>query len=203
MLISVNASEPTGEIYAGCTWTVDLTRVEGNPRNIAPRRGEAAPPVVTTTPNPKGVEPPATGKFTKPAQSKTPTSYMKVVSSPGDFIGQGKTYDYRGDQLVIQKTVRGVRITVDGWTAYIGAPTGQSLTVGEYPNAKRFAFSGDSPGLDFYGQGRGSNKLSGEFVVWELEMKGDDIIHLAIDFTQRSNGKSPLHGKIRFHSAFE
>jgi S1-C subfamily serine protease len=203
MVISSDASDPTGEIHALCALAVDLTRVEGNPRKIELPKGRSTPPVVATTPNPKGVETTSTRLFTKPAQSKTPTSYMKVVSSPGDFIGQGKTYDYRGDQLVIKRTARGVRITVDGWMADIGAPRGQSLTVREYPDAKRFAFSDDSPGLDFRGKGRGSNKLNGEFVVWELETKGDEIVHLAIDFIQRSNGKAPLHGKIRFQSAFE
>jgi hypothetical protein len=85
----------------------------------------------------------------------------------------------------------------------IGAPNGQSLRVGEYPDAKRFAFSGDSPGLDFCGNGRGSNTISGAFVVWELETEGDRVVRLAIDFIQRGDGRPPLRGKIRINSAFE
>ena len=37
------------------------------------------------------------------------------------------------------------------------SPKNQFLIVGEFPNARRFAFSGDSPGLDFFGKGRGNN----------------------------------------------
>lgn len=151
----------------------------------------------------KSESPVASEEFVKPAESKTPSSYMKVVSSPGDYIGQGKTYDYTGDQLVIKKTARGVRITVDGWSVDIGSGKGEAFAVGEYQGAKRFAFSGESPGLDFSGNGRGSNMLTGAFAVWEYEVTGDKVVRLAIDFTQRSDGKPPLNGKIRFNSAFE
>jgi hypothetical protein len=63
-----------------------------------------------------------------------------------------------------------------------GAPAKQFLTVGEYPGAKRHAFSGDSPGLEFGGKGRGSNTLTGAFVVWELAVKDNKVVKLAIDF---------------------
>jgi len=144
------------------------------------------------------------GPFKKPALSQAPTSYLKVVSTPGDFIGQGKTYDYAGDKLKVNKTARGVRVTVDAWTLDIGAPKGQFFQVGEYLNAKRFVLSGDSPGLDFFGQGRGSNKVAGEFVVWELELDGEQITRLAIDFVQRSEEKGqPLTGKLRVNSTLQ
>ena len=125
-------------------------------------------------------------------------------SRPSDFIGQGKTYDYAGDKLKVIKTARGVRVTADAWTLEIGAPNGQMLQVGEYLNAKRFAFSGASPGLDFFGQGRGSGKIAGEFVVWELELDGEQITRLAVDFVQRAEEKGqPLHGKLRFNSMLQ
>src|SRR5262249_327739 len=128
-----------------------------------------------TDPKVEGKDP-KTALFTKPKKSATPTSYMKIVSSPGDYIGQGKNYDYRGDQLVVKAVPRGLNISVDGWILMIGAPKDKMLKVGEYRDAKRFAFSGESPGLDFFGKGRGSNMLTGEFAVWELEMKGDKIV---------------------------
>lgn len=78
------------------------------------------------------------------------------------------------------------------------------MKVGEYINATRYPFNGQSPGLSFFGKERGNNKLSGEFVVWELEMKGAEIVKLAIDSTQRGEEKGPpSKGKVRINSAFE
>lgn len=155
--------------------------------------------------NPKiGEIPLKGGSFIKPGKSANPTNYMKLVSSKGDFIGQGKTYDYRGDELMVKRTPRGVNVSVDGWTLDVGAPNGQFLQVREYQGAKRFAFSGDSPGLEFSGKGRGSNRLAGEFVVWELELDGDRVVRLAIDFIQRSEERGPpLHGRIRINSSLQ
>lgn len=148
---------------------------------------------------------PVVGKeLVKPAKSDEPTSYLKIVSPAGDFIGQGKTYEYKGSDLVVKKTARGVHVEVKGWGLDIGGPNGQFLAVGEHRDAKRFFVSGKSPGLDFSGNGRGSNTLSGEFAVWELEVAGGQFTRLAIDFVQRCEGKGPpLIGNLRINSTFE
>jgi hypothetical protein len=147
------------------------------------------------------------GLFTKPEASKEPVSYLKITGSPGDSITQGKNLEFRGDQLKITRTDRGVKVLVDGWMCEIGAPKDKLLKVGEYTDAQRYSFSGDSPGLEFSGKGRGVNKLTGEFAVWELEFKGDQVTKLAIDFVQRATvgkGKeASLTGKLRFNSSFE
>lgn len=52
--------------------------------------------------------------------------------------------------------------------------------------------------------GRGSNKLAGEFVVWELEVADGRIVRLAVDFVQRSEEVGPpLVGRLRVNSGFE
>jgi V8-like Glu-specific endopeptidase len=159
------------------------------------------PKVKPDDPKVKPVAPPAKAAFVKPAKSDKPMSYLKVVSSPGDYIGQGKTYEFTGDQLDIKKTPRGVKIKVDGWTLDVGAPVGQFLAVGEHQGAKRHISSKDAPGISFVGKGRVSTKITGAFVVWELEVEGDRIVRLAIDFVQYSDEKGvPLTGKIRVNS---
>ena len=46
--------------------------------------------------------------------------------------------------------------------------------------------------------------LDGEFVIWELEINGEQIMRLAVDFTQRSEGKGPpLRGKLRINSTLQ
>ncbi len=143
--------------------------------------------------------------FAKPAKSAMRTSYLKIVSSPGDRIGQGKSYEYPGAELQVRKTPRGVNVRVGGWTLNIGGPQGQFLKPGEYRDAQRFAFSGTSPGLDFHGNGRGSNRVAGAFVVWELAVQGDQITRLAIDFVQHSEStdRPPLTGKLRLNSTLK
>jgi hypothetical protein len=144
------------------------------------------------------------GKFLMPPRAVIPTSYLRAVSSKGDYIGQGLKYSYTGDQMQVQRNDRGVTINVDGWNIHFGAPRGQFLAVGEYDNAKRFPFSDDAPGIEFFGKGRGGNQMAGKFVVWELEFKGNQVSRLAIDFVQRCEGTMPpLYGMIRINSSFE
>ncbi len=218
LTISSEATAPD-DLQIVLSFDVDLTRLAGNPRGISlpatPAAPVAAAPARPARPSesanasrPDRPEAsgdfPFKGVFQKPAASATPTTYMKVISSRGEFIGAGKTYDYPSDQIKIHPSQRGVSILVDGWHCEIGAPRKQFLKVGEYPGATRFAFSGDAPGIDFFGKGRGNNKVIGAFAVWELEVTNDQITKLAIDFEQRSAPAKPaLTGKIRLNSSFE
>ncbi len=148
----------------------------------------------------------ADGKFVKPPRSSTPVSYLRAVSSKGDYIGQGKNYSYESDEISPQMNPRGVTVHVGGiggWTLNFGGPGKRFLESGEYRDAKRFPFSGESPGLEFYGFGRGANTLSGEFMVWEIEVKNNQVVRLAVDFIQRCEGKMlPLYGSLRINSTF-
>jgi hypothetical protein len=145
-------------------------------------------------------------KFIKPPRSTSPISYLRVISTAGDYIGQGKTYSYSGEALGVRRNDRGVNVAVGGpfgWQLSFGAPHGQFLEVGEYLDAKRYPFSEASPGIEFSGQGRGCNRISGKFVVWEFEMKGNEVTKLAIDFIQRcEETMPPLYGRLRFQSSF-
>jgi hypothetical protein len=212
--ISSEASSPGGEFKMVFAFDIDMTRGEGNPGKVAlPKSGTAPAPVAkkgtpsTGTPGKdykSGGDVVTAKLFKKPAASKEPTSYMKVVSEQGDYIGQGKNYDYAGDKLNVRVTQRGLTIQVDGWSLNVGGPAKQFIKEGEYPDAKRFPFSGDSPGLEFGGKGRGSNSLTGAFVVWELEIKDNKVVKLALDFVQHPEGKTPaLTGKVRINSTLE
>jgi hypothetical protein len=148
----------------------------------------------------------ADGKFIKPLRAGAPVSFLRAVSSKGDYIGQGKSYSYDGDEITAQTNQRGVTVRVGGfagWTLNFGGPGHRFLDVGEYRGAKRFPFSGEAPGIEFSGYGRGCNMISGEFTVWEIEVKGNQVIRLAIDFIQRCEEKMPpLYGSLRINSSF-
>jgi WD40 repeat protein/serine/threonine protein kinase len=147
------------------------------------------------------------GRFTRPAHSTTEVSYLHIVSAPGDYIGQGQSYSYGMSALALRRTARGVHVQVGkvgNWTLELGAPQGEFLQVAVYLNAARHAFSGSLPGLEFAGNGRGCNRISGRFVVWELEMEGDAISRLAVDFVQSCEGSTgSLSGKLRYNSFFK
>lgn len=147
---------------------------------------------------------PFKGLFQRPAKSSTPTSYLHIESAAGDFIGQGKTFDYTADQLKPTMNARSVNVMVDGWHLAVAAPDKQALGVGEYPDATRFPFNRTSPGLSFSGKGRGLNTLTGAFAIWELEISNGKVTKLAIDFEQEAApGKPKLTGKVRINSDFE
>lgn len=146
------------------------------------------------------------GKFFRPPRSATPVTYLSAFSSPGDYIGGGKEYNYSEKDLRVAKDDRGISIQVEGWHILFGAPRGQFLSVGEYPNAKRHPFSDDSPGISFSGNGRGANRIFGAFAVWELELEENGQIRAAaIDYVQRSESENspPLYGIFRYHSNFQ
>ncbi len=114
---------------------------------------------------------------------------MKAVSSPGDYIGQGKVLSYDGKDLKVSGSDVLINIHVGGWDVQFAAPQGGKLAVGQYPEAKRYPFHDKSPGLNFSGQGRGANQVGGKFVIWELEIKDGKIDRLAVDFVHRAGSQ--------------
>ena len=120
-------------------------------------------------------------------------------SEPGSFVGQGETwrvtpedgYEFR----ILNTYGNGINIFVDNfatapsadehnWTLQLFPITGDTLVVGEYANAERFA-SPTNPGMDFYGDGRGYNETEGFYEILEIEFDGDGkVTKLAADFTQ-------------------
>ena len=145
------------------------------------------------------------GKFTQPAIAAAPTSYLRAVSTAGDFIGQGQMYSYRGDEMKLRTQFGGcVQTNVGGWTIEFAPGKGKNLQPGEYLGARRFPFNDESPGINFSGNGRGCNTIAGLFRVWEIEVQGDQVIRLAVDFVQYCEEKGPpLYGMLRFNSKYQ
>jgi hypothetical protein len=143
------------------------------------------------------------GKFIRPLRSPSRVTFLHAISTPGDYIGQGKTYRLVGDEIALQRNFRGARVSASGYSFEFCGPGGAPLTAREYTDAKRLPFARESPGIEVSGNGRGCNTISGRFVVWELVLRGSEIIGLAIDFTQHCEGRAPaFHGKIRVNSTF-
>jgi hypothetical protein len=144
------------------------------------------------------------GEFKAPARAAAPTSYLRIASGKGDFVGQGNGRVFRGEEMKASNQRGGIRVEAGGWHVEFGAPRGLPLEANHYPNAKRFGFHDDSPGIDFSGQGMGFNRIKGSFVVWEIETREGRVTKLAIDFIQFGEERPPpLTGSVRFNSSLE
>lgn len=89
------------------------------------------------------------------------------------------------------------------WNLYLGAPQGQNLTAGMYEKAKRPLWPDDRPGLNFTGDGRGNNTLSGDFEILEIEYSPiGEIVSFAVNFTQYDERMRDrwIRGELRYNS---
>jgi hypothetical protein len=152
-----------------------------------------------------------------------PVAQLHLSSSPGDFIGQGLTYDltYRPSTDPFSTSAFG---NVGGVPTYLtfsfGTVTGSTLTntwallqfstaslgigiqPGSYENVERapFASTGHS-GLDVSFQNRGCNTLSGTMTINRADFVGTLISYFSVDFVQHcEGGTSFLAGQFTFDS---
>ncbi|MEO7862837.1 MAG: hypothetical protein ABIU05_20845 [Nitrospirales bacterium] len=107
------------------------------------------------------------------AQSET---FLSFRSQPGDYIGGGQSLTFTPTESQFSSMVnqdnRELAVSVFSpgsfWFLNVAAPAGQQLVPGIYQGATRWPFQEPStPGLDFSGDGRGCNTLTGQFQVLE------------------------------------
>jgi len=159
----------------------------------------------------------------QPAQAATLLSFL---SSPYSWVGRGETvsagpdngFDISvlGDQFTpitqITQITSTLNFTItEPWTLYgwrswdlrLAAPEGASLTVGSYSNATRSSFKdATAPGLDFSGNHRGNNRLTGSFNILESNVADDGTFSFAVDFLQydEESTNAWIKGAIRYNS---
>ncbi|HEX8904376.1 MAG TPA: hypothetical protein VF771_06010, partial [Longimicrobiaceae bacterium] len=152
------------------------------------------------------VYPVPTGLWQPPAAS-LPTSgnYVYLKSDPGDYIGAGQTYLYTPRDFFITVGASGGRATVsvDGWAGNFQAmSTLAQLEPGYYGNLTRWPFHNPAKGgLDWSGQGRGCNTLTGWFAVDNVTWVGGTLTAIDIRFEQHCEGATAaLHGAIHWRA---
>jgi hypothetical protein len=150
------------------------------------------------------------GSITVPSSG----TFLYMNSQPGDYIGAGAEALYtRADTDIVGSLqpggdyFRGRAIQsnyVHWWYVDIAAPAGQPLAVGSYSGAFRAAFRpAGSPGLDFSGDGRGCNTLTGQFDITELSFDpvGGELLRFDATFEQHCEGGSAaLFGRLRIEN---
>lgn len=144
------------------------------------------------------------------AHSQTDT-YIHIDSGSGEFIGQGEEFTLtplNGAFSVDVPNTENDAVTFNWtgdtwWDLRLQAPSAAALSTGNYEDAMRYGFADDSrPGLDFSGDGRGCNTLTGRFVVYEAAFTGPGAVdRFAADFLQACEGStSGLFGRVRYNS---
>jgi hypothetical protein len=141
----------------------------------------------------------------------TVTSYA-YSSTPGDWIGQGLSNSYVSPASTIS-IVSGsdagelnVQVTSgsDWWYISLAAPSGSTLVPGTYLNAERAPFrSAGHPGIDVSGNGRGCNRIFGQFVLRSISADASgNITELDASYVQHcETATAPaLTGTIRVNA---
>lgn len=156
---------------------------------------------------PGPVSPPPAGLW-EPAAGVTPSSgnYVYLESQPGDYIGAGGNYLYTGMDSILTVNAAQSRISVsvsgnEGWNGdFQGMNILSRLEVGYYGDLKRYPFHNPAKGgLDWSGEGRGCNTLTGWFVVDNVTYDGSTLSAIDLRFEQHCEGGSPaLHGAVHW-----
>ena len=139
----------------------------------------------------------------------TAGSQLTLNSDPGDYIGQGKNYVYKDVDSTFQYSTnfdRGITVSITNsttrWTLDLAAPGSVRIEPGVYEQASRFPFQpADKPGLNFSGNGRGCNTLTGKFKVSEVSYDTEGTLtSLSATFEQHCEGNvAALHGAINYN----
>jgi hypothetical protein len=144
-------------------------------------------------------------------QPGTALTGLFYASPTGDWVGQGTTRWYLSPRDIVEagRNYRsGVSVSVLGvggshMALDLASATSSVLSPGSYESATRFATTSGVPGIDFHGDGRGCNTITGRFVVREAVYASDGAIErFAADFEQSCEATGPpLLGELRINSA--
>ncbi|MGW0230859.1 fibronectin type III domain-containing protein [Actinopolymorpha singaporensis] len=138
------------------------------------------------------------------------TTDWSMQSDSGDYIGGGKTYHYTTDTDIV--AFSGSRTLVSGgvdaangdsWGATFVPAQGDILVQGNtYPDAHRYPFNGTGAGMNVSGEGRGCNKLVGDFTVDQVGFTSTGTLdRLDLTFEQHCEEGTPaLHGRLRYRA---
>jgi hypothetical protein len=138
-------------------------------------------------------------------------TYFAYTSDPGDFIGKGQTRRFNQNEFYWQPyfdesgsyigiSLNSVTNTTPlSWLLEFSGADSAALTVGTYSLAERWPFqSVGHPGMNIInGESPGSNTLSGNFTIHELDIENKIIRRLLITFELHADEKIPaLRGEL-------
>jgi hypothetical protein len=131
---------------------------------------------------------------------------IRLESDPGDWVGAGRAYQYTHTDAIITVTNIGrfLSLSIEGtewWLGRFDGPDSLSqLTPGMYANVTRYPFHDRAVGgLDWGGESRGCNTLTGWFAVDSVVYLDGTLDFIDLRFEQHCEGLAPaLHGTIHW-----
>lgn len=149
------------------------------------------------------------GSSSSDGTQQPPTTIITLTSDVGDYIGQGRNYTYTNADAVLTVNANGglLTVSIDGdetWNASFQLPnTYSELQPGSYGNLTRYPFHDPSiGGLDWHGEGRGCNTLTGWLVIDKVTYTGNVLNDIELRFEQHcEGGVSALHGELKWYAS--
>lgn len=135
-----------------------------------------------------------------------PTTFVVLSSERTEYIGQGRDYFYARSDTTLGVTTIGneLELKIDGaqrWTAnFIEPGTATTLQTGSFTGLTRYPFqAAGAGGLNFGGEGRNCNTLSGSFSVDEVTYTAGALTSVDLRFVQNCESLGPLlRGRLRW-----
>jgi hypothetical protein len=191
--------------YSGTTLTsIDLRFEQYCDGSAVPLRGQlhwsaGEPPAA------QGPQTPPSGLWSPPTSFVPPAgNYVYLVSDSGDYIGGGTTQLLTADNAtfnVVTNLTAALRIDVGGWSGnFVGMNSLSQLQPGYYGGLQRYPFNNVlKGGMDWSGNGRGCNTLTGWFVVDKVTYSMAELSAIDLRFEQHcEGGTAALHGVIHW-----
>jgi uncharacterized repeat protein (TIGR01451 family) len=164
--------------------------------------------VAGDTTAPAGPQNPPPASLWRAAAGATPATgnYVYLQSDSGDYIGGGGTYAYTQADATLALNASGAHLGVtvsgnDNWSAdFQGMDSISQLQPGYYPGLRRYPFNNPvMGGLDWGGDGRGCNTLTGWFVIDSVTYSGSTLASIDLRFEQHcEGGTAALHGQVHW-----
>lgn len=142
--------------------------------------------------------------------SQVPPNSVQLQSDWGDFVGGGNRYSYSNSNATIAVAAKDGSLTVNvvgnqNWRGDFVLPSSfKLLQTGTYYNLTRYPFHVPAiGGLNWSGEGRGCNVLSGSITINSVAYSGSALQSISLSFEQHcENQAAALRGQV-FWSVFD
>lgn len=143
-----------------------------------------------------------------PADRPTP-SFIRLRSDVGDYMGAGQTYEYTQANAILSVAGTGGRLSVSvigdqGWRGDFMSPIANPFVKpGKYEGLARYPFNDPAKGgLDWFGEGRTCNTLTGSFTIDSVRYDVTTLTAVDLSFEQHCEGLDPaLRGTLHWSAA--
>lgn len=160
---------------ANCVWHT-MANLAGNVSATDLGNASDGPQLVILDDTMKGFESRGCGTWNL-LVDPAPERIFAVFGDGGEFVtgGQRATWTEADGPVTLTGTRSSVAAGAGGYVLQLSAPSGGELAAGTYANAHRTPVPG-GPGIDFGGQGRSCNEISGSFKIDLIEFDANGAV---------------------------